>query len=150
MALRLLCLVLTLYSISCFGQGEEAGVKSTINRFFEGMRKSDSTLIKSTLAPAAILQTVVQKKDGTTELRTEEMQEFITAVTQPHSEVYDERITYDVVKTDSALAIAWTPYKFYVGSTFSHCGTNSFQLVKLQGTWKIQYIIDTRRKEACP
>jgi len=150
MALKTLSLVLTFYSINCFAQGEKAGVKSTINRFFEGMRKADSTLIKSTLAPAAILQSVVQKKDGTAEVKTELFQEFITAVSKPHPEVYDERITYDVVKIDSALAIAWTPYKFYVGSTFSHCGTNSFQLVKLNGNWKIQYIIDTRRKEACP
>ena len=42
-----------------------------------------------------------------------------------------------------------TPYKFYVGEKFSHCGVNSFQLVKIRGEWKIQYIIDTRRRQNC-
>jgi hypothetical protein len=77
------------------------------------------------------------------------MDAFITAVTKPHKEIYDERITFDVVKTDGVLATAWTPYKFYVGEKFSHCGVNSFQLVKLDGNWKIQFIIDTRRKQPC-
>jgi hypothetical protein len=26
---------------------------------------------------------------------------------------------------------------------------NSFQLIKLDGKWKISYIIDTRKKEGC-
>src|SRR5215218_3856209 len=115
--MKLLAIVLTFCSIPCFGQGDEAGVKSTINRFFEGMRTSDNTLIKATLAPAAILQTIAQKKDGSTEVETEEMQTFVEAVTKPHKDVYDERITFDVIKIDAALAMAWTPYKFYVGST---------------------------------
>jgi len=50
---------------------------------------------------------------------------------------------------DSQLASVWTDYKFYIGDKFSHCGVNSFQLVKLNDGWKIVYIIDTRRKEGC-
>ncbi|HNA01067.1 MAG TPA: hypothetical protein PLN49_09415, partial [Ferruginibacter sp.] len=61
----------------------------------------------------------------------------------------DERITFDVVRVDGALAIAWTPYKFYFNGKFSHCGVNSFQLVRFNGEWKIQYLIDTRRKAGC-
>ncbi len=148
--MKALLVVLTFCSITCFGQGEEAAVKKTIDQFFKGMRTSDSTLIKTTLAPTAIFQTVMQKTGSNPEVQTENIQEFITTVTKPHKDIYDERITYDVVKVDVALAIAWTPYKFYISDKFSHCGVNSFQLVKLQGAWKIQYIIDTRRKEPCP
>ncbi|MFT2543406.1 hypothetical protein ACMWP9_36050, partial [Escherichia coli] len=61
----------------------------------------------------------------------------------------DERIVFDVVKIDADLAIVWTPYQFYRNGTFSHCGVNSFQLVRLNGRWKIQYLIDTRRKTGC-
>ena len=143
-------LVLTFCSIKANGQSDSAAVKATINRFFEGMRASDSTMIQSTLAPTVIFQTIVQKEGAQTTVRTEKIAAFIKTVTKPHPGVYDERITFELVKIDAALAIAWTPYKFYVGSTFSHCGVNSFQLVKLDGSWKIQYIIDTRRKDPCP
>lgn len=147
--MKLLALVLTFCSITAVGQGDKDSVKSTINRFFEGMRKSDSILLKSTLAPGAIFQTIVEKPGNQPAVQTENIQDFITAVTKPHADVYDERIAFDIIKTDAALALAWTPYKFYISDTFSHCGVNSFQLVKLNGAWKIQYIIDTRRKDNC-
>jgi hypothetical protein len=37
-------------------------------------------------------------------------------------------------------------YTFYLNGDESHTGTNSFQLVRTSEGWKIQYIIDTRRK----
>ena len=55
----------------------------------------------------------------------------------------------EVVKIDGALASVWTPYKFYFNGKFSHCGVNSFQLVRMNNTWKVQYIIDTRRRVGC-
>lgn len=147
--MKLLAVVLTFCSITSFAQGDEAAVKSTINQFFEGMRKSDSMLIKTALAPDVIFQTIMQKPGSQPMIETENVQEFITAVTKPHDRIYDERIVFDAVKIDAALAVAWTPYSFYVGTTFSHCGVDCFVLAKLDGKWKIQYIIDTRRNDKC-
>ncbi|WP_345225526.1 nuclear transport factor 2 family protein [Hymenobacter koreensis] len=123
-------------------------VKKTINTFFDGMRKGDSALVRSTLAPTAILQTITNR-NGVVQVRTENPKEVLKMMGTPHKEVYDERISFEQVLVDAQLASAWTPYQFYVGSTFSHCGYNSFQLVKLAEGWKIAYIIDTRRKEPC-
>ena len=147
--MRYFFLLLTLISLKSFSQTEEDKVKAPILRFFEGMKKSDSTIIKSSLAPKAILQTISKNREGNMFVHTEDLQKFITGISQPHPEVYDERITFDVIRIDADLAFAWTPYKFYVGEKFSHCGVNSFQLVRLNGEWKIQYIIDTRRKDKC-
>jgi hypothetical protein len=88
--------------------------------------------------------------EGKTLVVSEDLGKFITAVSKPHTAIYDERITFNTIKIDANLATVWTPYQFFVGDKFSHCGVNSFQLVKFNGAWKIQYIIDTRRKENCP
>jgi len=61
----------------------------------------------------------------------------------------DERISFETIKIDGPLAIAWTPYKFYYEGKFSHCGVNSFQLVRVDNQWRIQYLIDTRRRQGC-
>jgi hypothetical protein len=53
-------------------------------------------------------------------------------------------------KIDGELATVWTPYVFYLRGQKDHCGVNAFTLVKLNGTWQIQGIIDTRRTENCP
>ncbi|MBX0289464.1 nuclear transport factor 2 family protein [Hymenobacter sp. HSC-4F20] len=127
---------------------ETEAVKRTIQTFFEGMRKGDSTMVRATLAPGAVFHTI-STKGGQTQLRPENPASFVKMVGTPHKEVYDERITFDKILIDANLASVWTPYEFYVGSTFSHCGYNSFQLVKLADGWKIAHVIDTRRKEKC-
>jgi hypothetical protein len=127
---------------------ETEAVKQTIQSFFEGMRKGDSTLVRRALAPGAVFHSL-SNRNGQTQLRPENPADFVKAVGTPHQEVWDERITFDKVLIDANLASVWTPYEFYLGSTFSHCGYNSFQLVKLADGWKIAHVIDTRRKEKC-
>ncbi|MBT9394240.1 nuclear transport factor 2 family protein [Hymenobacter sp. NST-14] len=127
---------------------ETEAVQQTIRRFFDGMRRGDSAAVRATLAPGAIFHTLATK-NGQTQLRPERPTEFVKAVGTPHPEVWDERITFEKVLIDANLASVWTPYQFYRGSTFSHCGYNSFQLVKLAEGWRIAHIIDTRRKEPC-
>ena len=127
---------------------EAEAVRKTIRNFFDGMRKGDSTLVRSTIAPGAVFHTLASR-NGTTQLRTENPADFVKAVGTPHKEVWDERITFDKVLIDANLASVWTPYEFYLGNTFSHCGYNSFQLVKLADGWRIAHVIDTRRKEKC-
>jgi len=128
---------------------EEAGIKEAINNLFEGMRKSDATLIQSAFTETPVLQTIKKNKEGKLIVQNEILSDFVTAVTKPHAETYDERIVFETIKIDGPLASVWTPYKFFVGTTFSHCGVDSYQLVKTDGKWKIQYLIDTRRKEGC-
>lgn len=147
--MRYLLIVLTITCLNAHAQPQEEAVKAVIKQLFTGMRNNDSALLKDVFADGAMLQTVVQNKEGKTEVRTDAVAAFITAITKPHTEIYDERITFDVVRVDGDLAIAWTPYKFYIGEKFSHCGVNSFQLVKSNNVWKIIYLIDTRRRLNC-
>jgi hypothetical protein len=127
---------------------ETEAVKKTINTFFEGMRKGDSALVRSSLAPGVVLQ-AIDNRSGTVKVQTVPHRELLKMIGTPHPEVYDERISFEQVLIDANLASAWTPYQFYVGTKFSHCGYNSFQLVKHNEGWKIAHIIDTRRKEPC-
>ncbi len=147
--MKYLFLILTLITIKTYAQSEEEKVKFPILAMFDGMRKSDTTLMRSAFAPGIVLQTIAKNKEGKLEVRSENIDMFVEFIGKPHTEIYDERITFDLIKIDADLAIVWTPYQFYVDEKFSHCGVNSFQLVRLNGEWKIQYIIDTRRKEDC-
>lgn len=146
---RIAGLILTICTLNAAAQTETDRVKATINQLFEGMRKSDTLLLKDVFAPGAMLQTITKPKNGGTAVRTDEVAAFVRSVGQPHAEVYDERIQFGQVLIDGDLASVWTPYKFFLGEKFSHCGVNSFQMVRLNGNWKIQYLIDTRRKEGC-
>lgn len=135
-------------TISLAQNNEESAVKEAVNRLFTGMKTGDSVLTRSAFAPNAVMQTIVNK-DGKITVRTELVNDFVKLIGTPHKEIYDERIVFTKILMDGALASVWTDYKFYVGEKFSHCGVNSFQLVKGDQGWQIVYIIDTRRKERC-
>lgn len=147
--MKKLLLILTLFTLKASAQSEEDLVKKPITALFDAMRKSDTAMLRSAFAPGAILQTILKNKEGKVLVRTEEVSNFVASIGKPRTEVLDERITYDLIRIDDNLAIAWTPYQFYVDDKLSHCGVNSFQLVRINGEWKIQYLIDTRRREGC-
>jgi len=142
-------LFLVCFGLQAFAQnGEENAIKKAINNLFEGMKAGDTTLVGSAFAPGAVMQTIVDK-DGKVKVRTESVSDFVKFIGTPHVEKYDERIVFTKILTDGPLAAVWTDYKFYIGDKFSHCGVNSFQLVKGDKGWQIVYIIDTRRKDKC-
>lgn len=136
-------------SVNANAQTPEDSVKSVINSLFEAMKTSDVELLKSTFADSAILQTITRNKEGKTIVQTDAVAAFAGSISKLPKGSADERIVFDVVKIDGPLAIVWTPYKFYFNGKFSHCGANSFQLVRFNGNWKIQYLIDTRRRAGC-
>lgn len=146
--LSILFLVL-LSAVAANAQTAEDSVKTTVNNLFAAMKNADAVLLRSVFADSAILQTITRNKEGKTEVKTDEVAGFVEQITKLPKDAADERITYDVVKIDGPLAIVWTPYKFYFNGKFSHCGVNSFQLVRFNGAWKIQYLIDTRRRAGC-
>lgn len=123
---------------------DEAAVKSTINRMFDGMGKADTTLLKPLFAPGARLQTV-QNKQGTVSVKEDPIAGFITSIGKAKAGSLDERLSGMDIRIDGDLATAWTPYAFYFNGKQSHCGANAFTLVRIAGSWKIQTIIDTRR-----
>ena len=129
-------------------QTAEDSVKTTIQTMFAAMKNGDASGFKSVFAESAILQTI-GRREGKMTIISESVNEFAELVGKLKKDSADERIKFDVVKIDGPLAIAWTPYEFFHNGNFSHCGVNSFQLVKIDGVWKIQYLIDTRRRAGC-
>ncbi|WP_158828912.1 nuclear transport factor 2 family protein [Mucilaginibacter lacusdianchii] len=147
----LLLLSILINAGMAFSQSQEHGaVKQVVDNLFTAMRTSDTTLLKSVFHEDMVLQSVANKREGGTALITEKAADFIKSIAALHKEVYDERIEIKDIKIDGQLASVWANYKFYVGSTFSHCGVDVFQLMKMADGWKIIYIADTRRKGNCP
>ena len=79
----------------------------------------------------------------------EKVEDFVSSIPKYPKGSLDERIEFETIQIDQMLALVWTPYKFYFNNQFSHCGINCFQLVRFDSGWKIQSIIDTRRKTSC-
>lgn len=144
-------LILTAFAATqkAHSQSAEDSVKTAVNALFTAMSKADANLLRATFAPSAVLQTINVAGDGVVTVGDQTVEEFATVLTQVQPGMLDERIQFEKIYIDGPLATVWTPYKFYFSGKFSHCGVNSFQLVRIKNEWKIQYIIDTRRKAGC-
>ena len=129
-------------------QSAQDSVKAAVNLLFTGMIQSDAAKIRSSFTDSAILQSIVEK-DGKTKTRTESIEDFAQSISKLEKGVADERIRFDVIKIDGPLAIVWAPYSFYYKGQLNHCGVDSFQMLLVDGVWKIQYLVDTRRKQPC-
>ena len=148
---RILILLTAVFFISTFAKAQSAedSVKAVVNQLFAAMKGANAAMLKETFADSAVLQTIRRKQDGTFFVQDEKVSDFVAQIGKAKKDSLDERITFETVKIDGPLAIAWTPYKFYYAGNFSHCGVNSFQLVRINGRWKIQFLIDTRRRQGC-
>jgi hypothetical protein len=145
----ILILSFGMYILSANAQDQKQEVEKVVRNMFEGMRNADSSAVLSAFAPGAIMQTISTNKEGGTVVRQDQVEKFASFVGKQSKGAADEQIIFESIKIDGDLAIAWTPYKFYYNAQFSHCGVNSFTLVKINGMWKINYLIDTRRKMNC-
>ncbi len=149
--MRYFLIVLTMITFgnSVYAQSAEDSVKNVINKMLTGMREADTAMLKSCFADSMIMQTISRNKEGKLIVRNESPSGFISFIAKEAKGNADERIIFETIKVDGPLAMAWTPYNFYYKGQFSHCGVNSFQLVRFNGEWKIQYLVDTRRRQGC-
>lgn len=135
-------IVLLFLNSFCFAQKtENDAIKESIEKLFIGMKNADTIMIRSVFADEAILQTITKNN----EIKTEKLQNFLSSFSKLSKNDADEKIRFESINIDGDLASVFTPYEFYYKGQFSHCGANSFQLVKQNNVWKIQYLIDTRR-----
>jgi len=124
-------------------------IRAVIAGLFEGMSKRDAKKMEESFAREAFLQTVQQTDEGNI-VKNTSVTGFLNGLASIPAEVeLEERMLDYKINVDGGMASVWAPYEFYVDGKLSHCGVNSFQLVRFPEGWKIVYIIDTRRKEGC-
>lgn len=134
-----------LLGLSSNAQKQE--VQKAIEIFFEGFHQKDSVKIKTVCADKMILQSIRESSIKGNKLSNESAGEFYKSIaTIPSTMKFLEKILSYNVQIDGTMAHVWAPYEFYLNDKLSHTGVNSFTLFKEKDSWKIIYLIDTRRK----
>ena len=141
-----LCFVMTINA----QKNETEQVKTVIIKFFDAFHKQDTTLLKSMAKEGVKLQSISVNREGKTILQESDYNQFVKSITSiPKDQTFEEKLLDFNIKVDGKMANAWTPYEFWFNGNFSHCGVNSFQLIKEDDAWKIIYLVDTRRRKGC-
>ncbi|WP_276379916.1 nuclear transport factor 2 family protein [Flavobacterium sp. H4147] len=122
-------------------------VQKCIETFFEGFHQKDSIKMKSVCSDKIILQSISESLTKGNKLSDENAKDFYKSISEiPSNLKFQEKILSYSIQIDGSMAHVWTPYEFYLNDKRSHSGVNAFTLFKEKDSWKIIYLIDTRRK----
>ncbi len=153
MRARLLLTLLLASPVAATAQGADPMVNpatrdsviAVAKRLFDGMRHHDGAMIASTFADGAMMSGVPRVGQP---VRFQSTERFVTQAGNP-GEPWDEQIYDPIVQVDGDLASLWVFYTFSLGEQFSHCGVDNFQMIRVEGEWKIAFLADTRRETGC-
>jgi len=143
------CLFIVFAAAMVHAQTAEDSIKTVINKLFIAMKGSDGAGIAACFSDNAVLQTISKNKEQQVIVETDTVSAFAAMVQSMEKNIADERVVFETIKIDGPMATVWAPYEFYYKGNFSHCGVDHFLLIRIKNEWKIQYLIDTRRKEGC-
>ena len=132
----------TAHETSAVDSAEQQAVVAPINQMFDGMAKRDAALIKK---PTMTGGTMVLMREGKPVQMT--FEDFATRVGKPGTNKIEERIHDPLIRIDHDLAVVWAPFEFLVDGKVDHCGTDLFNLVRVDGNWIIASVADTGRKD---
>ncbi|WP_083345327.1 nuclear transport factor 2 family protein [Terriglobus roseus] len=119
----------------------EQAILAPIQAMFDGMAKRDAAAIAAPTLPGG---TMVLMRDGKAAQMT--FTDFAARVGKPGTTKIEERIHDPLVRIDNDLAVVWAPFDFLVDGKVDHCGTDLFNMVRVDGTWKIASVADTGTK----
>ena len=138
------------YSIISFSQSDDrALILETVQKFFDSIEFRDRQLLESILVPNSLNISARELDDGEAQFNVMSYDEVVSALTRPGRNA-KERSWDETVLIQGNIAVVWTPYDFHVDGVFSHCGIDSFQLIKQDGQWLISNSSWTLETENCP
>jgi len=126
---------------------DRKAVIAVVDAFFAGMTAKDVESMRKIMTEDGMLYGYRETAEG------------LTVFNPTHSSYLDslaaresvpiERYWDPTVMLHERLAVVWTPYDFYSDGFFSHCGVNSFSMLKTDDGWKITGIVFSMEPEGC-
>lgn len=124
---------------SAFAQNDRQSAIDVVDQLFAGMKARNADQIKSVFSPEGQLVAIDKPRDGkgisTTRIFTGEA--FAKMISEAKGPDFIETMPSPEARIAGDMAIVTGRYTFYVGDKFSHCGTNTFNLVRSETGWKI-------------
>lgn len=125
---------------------DERDVIAVVQKFFDAMATCDAASARAiTLPEGRLYRFVVGTPDPVRSSTFEEFNNGLAACTR----TLLERMWSPQVRVHKGIASLWAPYDFWLNGAFSHCGIDSFELVKTPEGWKLTGGTYTIEREGC-
>jgi ketosteroid isomerase-like protein len=120
-------------------------VVGVIETMFAALAKGDTAAMRATFHPQARVVQTGTGKDGKPFNRVNSIDDFLKSIGAAAGKKLEEQVMSPVVQIEDNLAVVWAAYRFLVDGKASHCGVDSYQLVRTDAGWKLLHIVDTQK-----
>ena len=108
---------------------------------FAAMASKDTAALGRLVHPEARFYATEEKGDSVV-VRVRDREHFLNAMAAAKQDLL-ERMWNAEVRISGRLATIWTPYDFHLDKQWSHCGIDSFQMLRTSAGWQVLTIAYT-------
>ena len=121
---------------------QKTEVTATLQLLFDALETGDEALLRSVTDPSVVMH-FTETRDGITTFGSSTLDGLAERISSSEEPLI-ERFWDPIVVVNGSLATIWTPYDFYVGENFSHCGVDAANMMAGEEGWRIVALSWTR------
>ncbi|MGB2751762.1 MAG: nuclear transport factor 2 family protein [Pyrinomonadaceae bacterium] len=131
--------ILLAAATAIFAQDEKQAAIGTVDQLFAAMKAKSAEQIKAVFAPDVHFLAIDKPRDGKGISKSRVMtgEAFAKMISEAKGPDFIEKMISPEARISGDMAVVSGRYTFYVGEKFSHCGTDTFNLVRTEAGWKI-------------
>ena len=153
MTMRMMFLALLLAATPAAAQhapeGDEAAVLATVDRLFGALASRDRAALLGAVVPEGRATSAGTDAAGRPQIRSTDWTAFADGLAGS-TDALRERLVNPHVHVEGDIAMIWSRYEFERNGAFSHCGIDHFDLVRIEGRWRVLNLTWTRQTIGCP
>jgi hypothetical protein len=140
-------LLKTPVSAPSFSAGEEDAILKTVDTFLLAVGNHDYDALKD--IEVAEGTTFFQQRTKADAKPVQRRSNADFAKPNPNADYFIERYWSPTVQVRGDLAQVWAPYELRDNGQVVHCGIDAFDMVKLDGRWRVGNVLSTMETDAC-
>jgi hypothetical protein len=126
---------------------DSSAVVAAVDRLFDAMARRDTTAARALLMPGSQFISLRAGAE-TTPPRRQADSTFLRSLAGGREKLL-ERMWTPSVHVHGPIAVVWAPYDFHIDGKLSHCGVDTFSLVRTATGWQISGISYTVEQTGC-
>jgi len=130
-------------------EADSRAVMATVDQLFGALASKDRAVLLGAVVPEGRATSAGTDEAGRPEIVSTDWVTFADRLARS-TEQLRERLIDPHVHVEGDIAMIWSRYEFERNGAFSHCGIDHFDLVRIEGRWRVLNLTWTRQTEGCP
>jgi hypothetical protein len=131
------------------GEADSAAVLATVDQLFGALASKDRAVLLGAVVPEGRATSAGTDEAGRPQINSSDWITFADRLALS-TEQLRERLIDPHVHVEGDIAMIWSRYEFERDGAFSHCGIDHFDLVRIDGRWRVLNLTWTRQTDGCP